>query len=202
MSENNIHTDNIGNFTITRHAQERYAERILNKRDKVEVNRYVTLNTSKINIDINKMITYGECVYTGKNPRKDKFGGTTQLSIYKTGAWVVLVNPDNLSVITLFKIDLGLDDEINTLYVDKLMNKFLATQKELEDTRVEVLTENDRLRNEIEDINTRIALYRSYIKKYEDAVAGYKAIMDANLIKVSEAEEKVNVVLEKLVSPK
>lgn len=187
-------------YNITKHARERYAERILNKKDKLEINRYVAENYDKIDKDILKMIVYGTCIYTGKNPRKDKLGGTTQLSIYTTGAWIILVNPDKLDVITLFKIDLGFDDEFNSMYVDKLMKKFADSQIKVEETKEKVLIENEEIRKNMSENNDKIATYREYIKKLEEANNGYKAIMDANLIKVSEAEEELNAVLEKIVT--
>ena len=39
-------------YNITKHARERYAERILNKKDKLEINRYVAENYDKIDRNV------------------------------------------------------------------------------------------------------------------------------------------------------
>ena len=46
-------TENKIEYKISRHAQERYSERIMDKEDTMEINRFITLNEDKIKTDIN-----------------------------------------------------------------------------------------------------------------------------------------------------
>ena len=97
-------------YNISVHARQRYAERIMGKED-TDVNRFVTLNENKIKTDINKLIQYGELIYTGKQSQKD--GKGNMVDVFLKDCWVVIADSRIKNVITLYKIDLGLDDEFN-----------------------------------------------------------------------------------------
>ena len=60
-------------YNISKHCAERYAERIMGKEDN-DVNRFIVLNEDKIKTDINKLISYGELIYQGKQSQKDGKG--------------------------------------------------------------------------------------------------------------------------------
>ena len=187
-------------IVVTKHAKERYAERIMSKSDKLEINKYIAENEDKIVENITKMVKYGKIVYSGNNPRKDKNGSTNKVNIYANKAWVLILSAERNEVITLFKVDLGLDDDFNNLYVEKVMAKLVEQQKILEETQKQVIDENKNIRRSMEENNDKIKAYKRYTKQLEDANEGYKAIIAANLIKVSEAEDELANILEKIVS--
>lgn len=187
-------------IVVTKHAKERYAERIMSKSDKLEINKYIAENESRIIENITKMVKYGKIVYSGNNPRKDKNGSTNKVNIYANKAWVLILSAERNEVITLFKVDLGLDDDFNNLYVEKVMAKLVEQQKILEETQKQVIDENKNIRRSMEENNDKIKAYKRYTKQLEDANEGYKAIIAANLIKVSEAEDELANILEKIVS--
>lgn len=58
-------------YKISSHCEQRYAERIMNKDNKNDINRFIVENREKIKADINKMINYGELIYIGKQSQKD-----------------------------------------------------------------------------------------------------------------------------------
>lgn len=193
--------NNADKIKISNHVMERYAERILNKKDKIEINRYVASNSDKMEKDIMKMIAYGNVIYSGKNPRKDKLNQSSNLAIYNKDSWFVLVNTDNNTVITMFKKDLGLgDEEFNKQYVEKLIEKFKSVQNKLNEAQEEVEEQNSSLNESVRVNDERIANYRAYIKQLEEANSGYKAIMSSNYIKVKEVEEELNDVLELIIT--
>ena len=53
-------------YTVSKHAKERYTERIMEKATSNEINTFLVQNEDKIINNINKMIQYGELIYTGK----------------------------------------------------------------------------------------------------------------------------------------
>ena len=112
-------------YSISAHAKQRYAERIMGKED-VDVNRFVTLNEDKIKTDINKLIQYGDLIFTGKQTHKD--GKSSMVDVYLKDCWIVLADSRIKNVITLYKIDLGLDDEFNKAYISKMMEKLNANK--------------------------------------------------------------------------
>ena len=72
-------------YKISRHAQERYAERIMGKENEVDINRFITLNEEKIKTDIHKLINFGMIIYTGKQSQKDK---TNVIDVYLKDCWI------------------------------------------------------------------------------------------------------------------
>ena len=61
-------------FTISQHAKERYAERIMDKTHPTDVHIYINDNENKIITNINKMIEFGELIHSGKNEDNNKAG--------------------------------------------------------------------------------------------------------------------------------
>ena len=184
-------------YKISRHAQERYAERIMGKENEVDINRFITLNEEKIKTDIHKLINFGTIIYSGKQSQKDGKGNV--IDVYLNGCWVVLVDNKSKNVVTLYKIDLGLDEEFNKAYVSKMMEK-LATYKEvLENTKQQVQEESNTYREMINNAEAQIKEYRSMIKNLEELSIGYKMIVDNNNVKVAQASRDVADVLNQMI---
>lgn len=189
-------TENKIEYNISAHAKQRYAERIMGKED-IDVNRFVTLNEDKIKTDINKLIQYGELIFTGKQTNKDNKG--SMVDVYLRDCWIVLADSRIKNVITLYKIDLGLDDEFNKAYISKMMEKLNANKEVLESVQQQVQTESNTYREMIKDAETQIKEYRGMIKNLEELCVGYKTIIDNNVVKVAQANKDVVEVLNTLI---
>lgn len=187
-------------YTVSKHAKERYTERIMEKATSNEINTFLVQNEDKIINDINKMIQYGELIYTGKQTQKD--GRTYNVEVFLNGLWVVITDIKSKNVITLYKIDLGVDEEFNQEYVNRMMNKFNAAKENLEYVTLEVEKENDSYKTMIEQNVSLINEYRGYIKNLEDLNSGYKTIIDNNTVKIKMADREVADVLNKLIGKK
>ena len=187
-------------YTVSKHAKERYTERIMEKSTSNEINTFLVQNEDKIINDINKMIQYGELIYTGKQTQKD--GRTYNVEVFLNGLWVVITDIKSKNVITLYKIDLGVDEEFNQEYVSRMMNKFNAAKENLEYVTLEVEKENDSYKTMIEQNVALINEYKGYIKNLEELNAGYKTIIDNNLVKSKMADREVTDVLNKLIGKK
>lgn len=191
--------ENVITYNISKHAAERYAERIMGKED-IDINRFVTLNEDKIKTDINKLIQYGELIYIGKQSSKDGKGSI--VDVYLNGFWIILADTRTKNVITLFKVDLGLDEEFNTAYVNRMVEKLNTYKEALENTKQQVQIESNTYREMINDAETQIKEYRSMIKNLEELCAGYRAIIDNNVVKVTQANKDVVDIVNKLVGKK
>lgn len=183
-------------YNISKHCAERYAERIMGKEDN-DVNRFIVLNEDKIKTDINKLISYGELIYQGKQSQKDGKGNV--VDVYLNGCWIVLVDSRAKNVITLYKIDLGLDEDFNKAYVSKMMEKLNTYKEVLENTKQQVQEESNTYREMINDAETQIKEYRGMIKNLEELSIGYKMIIDNNNVKVAQANKDVAEVLNTLI---
>ena len=187
-------------YTVSKHAKERYTERIMEKATSNEINTFLVQNEDKIINDINKMIQYGKLIYTGKQTQKD--GRTYNVEVFLNGLWVVITDIKSKNVITLYKIDLGVDEEFNQEYVSRMMDKFNAAKENLEYITLEVEKENDSYKTMIEQNVSLINEYRGYIKNLEELNAGYKTIIDNNAVKIKMADREVADVLNKLIGKK
>lgn len=180
---------------ISKHAQQRYAERIIGKEESYDVKYFVINNKEKIIKDINKMINYGEIIYSGRQLSVCK---GDVIDAYLNGLWIILVDNKSKIVVTLFKIDLGLGDEFNKMYLDKMMILLNERKHRLEDVEQEVQEESDTCREIIESVKSQIKEYRSMIKNLEELCDGYKTIIKNNHVRVSQAEKEVADVLDAL----
>ena len=193
-------TKNKNEYKISSHCQQRYAERIMGKEEKADAARFVSLNEDKIKTDINKMIEYGNCIYSGRQSQKDGKGKV--IDVYVQDTWVLLVDERERVVVTLYKIDLGLGDEFNTTYVTKMLEKLNSTKKVLEDVQKQVQEESDMYKQMINDAEIQIKERRAEIKNLEELSTAYKIIIDNNCIKIGRAEKDVADVLNKLIEKK
>lgn len=191
--------ENVVTYNISKHASERYAERIMGKED-TDVNRFITLNEDKIKTDINKLIQYGELIYSGKQTHKDNKGNV--IDVFLKDTWVVLADNRSRNVITLYKIDLGLDDEFNKAYIFKMVEKLSANKEVLESVQRQVQEESNTYREMINDAETQIKEYRSMIKNLEELCVGYRTIIDNNVVKVAQANRAVVEVVNTLIGKK
>ena len=192
--------EELENYKISNHAAIRYSERIMGKEEGIDVNRFVTLNEDKIRADINKMISYGELIYQGKQTQKD--GKSNMIDVYLKDCWVVLADSRTKNVITLYKIDLGFDEEFNKLYVSKMMEKLNTYKEVAESTKQQVQTESNTYREMIADAEVQIKEYRGMIKNLEELCVGYKTIVDNNNVKINQANKDVADVINTMIGKK
>lgn len=190
--------ENINKYTVSKHATERYAERIMGKDTNWDVNKFILTNESKIQTDINKLIQFGELIYSGKQSKKDGKNSNAIVDVYLRDCWVVLVDNNSKNVITLFKIDLGLDEEFNKSYVSKMIEKLNGCKEVLANVLEQVQNETNTYREMIADAEIQIKEYRAMIKNLEELCAAYKTVIENNSVKVAQANKDVVDVLNTL----
>lgn len=187
-------------YKISQHCKTRYAERIMGKDDTLDISRYVLNNEEKIRTDIMKMIQYGNLIFTGKQSQKDGKGNV--LDVYIKDTWVILVDNKAGIVVTLYKIDLGLDEEFNKTYIAKMLDKLKEAQETLEQVRVDTQEESNNYREWIIDAETQIREYKAMIKNLEELCTGYQAIIDNNCVKHTVAMRAAAEIVNTLVGKK
>ena len=192
-------TENKIEYNISAHAKQRYSERIMGKED-TDVARFITLNEDKIKTDINKLIQYGQLIFSGKQSPKDGKGNI--VDVFLKDCWVVIADSRIKNVITLYKIDLGLGDEFNKTYISKMMEKLNANKEVLESVQRQVQEESNTYKEMINDIEIQIKEYRSMIKNLEELSIGYKSIIDNNIVKETQASRKVAEVVNQMINKK
>lgn len=194
--------ENINKYSISKHAMERYAERIMGKDTNWDVNKFVLANVSKIETDINKLIQFGTLIYSGKKSKKDGKNSNAIIDVYLKDCWVVLVDNGSRNVITLYKIDLGLDEEFNKCYVSKMVEKLREHKEILDSVEQQVKEESDTYREMIADAEAQIKEYRGMIKNLEELCAAYKTVIENNSVKVAQANKEMTDTLNTFIGKK
>ncbi len=172
---------------VSKHARERYAERVKEKNDKLDMARYVIETEAKIDKDISAMVEYDTLVYKGPQRWNEK--NNTAIEIYVNDLWVVLLDSKTENVITLYKVELGCGEELNLTYMNKLMNKIKEANGNVKEIEEETKKEIDEYTQIIQDTNRQINEYRFKINQLQEIAEGYTAAIKANHSKVALAKE-------------
>lgn len=173
---------------LTRHSKERYAERIMGKESSNDINAFIAANEEKIRTDIESMVTYGSLIFKGKQL---DYNDKQPVKVYLSGTWIIILDDKRDRVVTLYKIDLGLGEDFNKQYVEKLLEKLSAANEKLNSYYEESNNTRSEYSKMINDNNLLINEYRGYIKNLEELNRTYTDLINALTKNNSEAELEV-----------
>ena len=171
-------------MNITRHAKERYAERIMGRDNKTDVAVFVAGHEKKIQEDIEKMVTYGTIVYTGKSAKQKD----STVNIIVKDLWVLIVDVARKNVVTLYKIDLGVGEEYDKKFVEIALKQIEDAKAEFEKKKEEIKNETDYSK-EIEENNALITNYKDLIRKLESENQHMKELQNLSKTNIDIAEQ-------------
>lgn len=191
-------------LTISQHAKERYAERIKDIDDRSTIAVYAVQHEDKITNDISKMIEYGELLYSGKNMSNQSSSNKVEsyISVYLNGLWIVILDKNKNQVITLYPIDLGIDEELNHIFVDKLKDKIKKASENYEEVKSRVSSQIQDLKSQIIENEGTILNYRKIIKGLEDYNETSKELINKMNIQIDVAENDIRNLIAKLIGKK
>lgn len=192
--------ENVITYNISKHAEERYVSRVIGKEDTNAINCFIVENKEKIKTDINKLIHYGSCIYTGKQSQKDGKGKV--LNVYIKEPWCLLVDAKAAIAVTVYKIDLKCNDEVNKLYISGMLENLNEAKEHLLSVQREVDEENNMYNEMISDAEIQIKEYKTMIKNLEALRDSYQGIIHNNIVKVSQADREVADIVNTLISKK
>lgn len=152
---------------ITRHAMERYVERIKGTTDKTERNSYITKNQERITQEIDTMFSYAEFVYRGKIGSKT----TSEFYIFKDIVFVVTTEG---ALITIYKLNFSLPEELKETIIDNLKTHiiesgelFKAEKEKVDKALQDMEQEKQKIQNETIELNARIEALKCRKNKLE-----------------------------------
>ena len=154
-------------FKFTDHVLLRYCERVKDKDSGTDAKQYFITNETRVREEIDKLYLSSELLYKGK------LGATERPCVELYGnknGWVFIVDPKEFFIITLYKIDLEVDDEsFNQLYVEKafqaLRDKSAAHIKLCEEMDAEILEAQRDKNANLEEIK----ILKKHIKVLEES---------------------------------
>lgn len=191
---------NLDTLKFSVHSMQRYAERIMDKESKLEVNMFIQEHEDKIKTDITKMIQYGELLYSGK-PTSEIFE-RRPVDIYLNGLWIIIVDIGRNNVVTLYSIDLGVGEEMNNLYVKKLTDKLNVAKQNLEDVKTDISMQAETYRDVIAQNEALIAEHRKDIKDLEKFNENYRGVIEGLQTKVTQADREVRDIVATMIGKK
>ena len=184
---------------LSNHVKERYAERIMDKDNKADVLVFIQKNEQKIKEDIFKMITYGELLYSGK-PTVDY--NKQPVDIFLKDTWVIIVDIAKQNVVTLYSIDLGLGDEFNKEYINRLLEKLKQAKERHEEALIGINTQTETYNSIIKENIEQINNYRQIVKNLEKQNQGYMDVIESLRIENTAAERGVRDVIATMTGKK
>ena len=192
--------DEMENLEITKHAAERYAERILGKDSQSSVAEYTLTHEEKIQADITKMIAFGKLLYSGK--RLFQNADKTIQDIYLNGTWVLVVDHQKNAVVTLYSVDLGLGKEFNDLYLEKMLAKLEKTKEDAEMVAKDVEKQREELKQLMTENQATIIEYRKIVKSLEEQNKMYEELIESLRVQEELAQREVTKVVAALTGKK
>lgn len=184
---------------ISEHAKQRYAERIMDKDDKMSISSFVVTHEEKIKQDIEKMIEFGTLIYTGISTHDYN---KEVVDVYLRDTWVVIVDNKKQKVITLYSIDLGVGKEFNELYINKLLKQLEEAKSDYEKTKELIDKSNEEYEVLIKDNEEIITEYKKTIKSLEEQNESYKDVIANSKAALNVNEDKVRDILGRLIGKK
>ena len=185
-------------YTISKHDKERYAERIMEYDNMADVNEFLGKHESKVEGDINKLVNYGTLLYSGVS-FKDKNQIT---DIYLKDYWVVLVDNKKRNVITLYKIDLKVGEDINREYLDRILKRLEEAKEEYTEAEKKTAVNTEEYRRQVMENDIIIQNYRKVAKALEEENATLKKLISESSVNLQVADNKVREVLKILTGNK
>lgn len=182
-------------YNITNHAYERYAERMVGRDNPTDIRTYLNAHRQDVNDRINKLINYGNLIYEGK------LRDYPINQIYFNDSWVIVVDPKNNNVITLYKIDFGIES-VNELFIKEMLDKIQSLNEELQEVKVIVAKSNEEILDTISNNTEEIKYHKSVIKSLEITNESLNNVVKESNVKIKLKEKEMSDLIDLFVSRK
>ena len=176
---------------ISKHAEERYAERIMEYDEKIDRNIFIAQHKEKIEKDLNKMREYGTLLYSGKSLKDEN----TIIDIYIKDTWVLIVDKDKDLLVTIYKVDLKVDEEFTKEYINKILDKLTDATMKYVDAEKQAAEQVELYRTLIDENKEIIAEYKKVIKSLEEQNEAYQQVIATSAVSKKLADKEVRDVL-------
>ena len=189
----------LDNIKISNHCAERYAERLMDKDTKSDIAVFIAQHKQKIKEDIFKMIEYGTLLYSGKSISEFN---KQPVDIFLNGTWVIIVDIAKCNVVTLYSIDLGLGNEFNQEYINKLMQKLNVAKEEYETICTGIATQTNTYETIIKENLEQINEYKQIVNTLEKQNQAYTDVIESLEVDRIVAEKDVRDIIATMIGKK
>lgn len=135
--------------------------------------------------------------------RKGKSKGVNKIiHIILNGAWLVFVGKDSQTAITMYKIDLGLDEDFNKDYIQKFLEKLKGIDQEYQEQEEDIRNSVLEMDQEMEECDEKIEEHQKLIRDYENRKAGIKESKKSLDVYLNEIDLKRRDIISRLICKK
>ena len=181
---------------ISDHARERYAERNKGREGHFDVKQYTAVNRDMIDSALSKMAEHATEVYKG--PGKDG----KPIILLVQGSWMLICGEDG-TLITLFKRDLGIDDEKeNKRILGLQVEKIERLKQACADAAEKVKERREQLESEASDWDAKIIEWRKMAKDAEQLRDSLKETNRTLGVELAVAEAELEAYITELLGTK
>lgn len=165
-------------MNISNHCFERYHERV-----KKNSGPFLDSYKNKYQEELEKLYKSCKKIYSGVIGHS-----TNPVDVYvNQHGWVIIANDKQSLLVTIYKVDLGLDDDSLTKeFIKKSLEKIQRLENELLEKTVSIDEEKEELKKKIAANEEQIKEYNLYISQLKDQNDAYKdllKVLDANSYK-------------------
>jgi hypothetical protein len=184
------------NMTFTNHILERFVERTMNKTG-TEMKQYLVQNEDKVKEQILKLYEYSELFWYGKIKDHD----FTYFTINRDG-WVFVIDKNKTTLITLYKVDLGLSTEFNKQYIQEIKNYVEKEIAEIESLKSKYVATGLEAKEEIETIKDNIKTLKQEIALNEEKIKLIESDQQYKTDTINLKEKQLQQKIEKFIGAK
>lgn len=182
-------------MTISKHAKERYAERVMDRDNPTDVAVFIRDHEDKIQQDIEKMIEYGTLLYEGrsfKDPNRN-------VAVTLNGSWVVIWDTTEFTIITLYCVDLGVGDEVNKSFITNAVSQIEQAKRTCATVAEQTSKDRQTYQELIDGAETTLSQYRKLVKELESYINGCRQMIASISVDDKIAEENLREKVEILI---
>jgi hypothetical protein len=182
------------------HVKYRFVQRIMGMKDNKEINRFISDNEFEVHYRIVEFVNSGELLIENYAPsRKDT------LDYYINGEVLIIINPRNKEIHTLYHITLDSENVINTKKIKQYVKTIKMNNSKVKHLKLQLKKQNlntDHLEYMLkylgEDVDDSIIYNINYdmahsINKCKDLAANEKSLRDQNRELMSEMFIKLDM---------
>ena len=184
------------NMTFTNHILERYVERTMNKTG-TEMKQYLVQNEDKVKEQILKLYEYSELLWYGKIKDHD----FTYFTINRDG-WVFVIDKNKTTLITVYKVDIGLSTEFNKQYIQEIKNYVEKEITEIESLKSKCVATALEAKEEIETIKDTIRTLKQEIALNEEKIKLIESDQQYKKDTINLKEKQLQQKIEKFIGAK
>ena len=180
-------------MNCTKHVLKRYAERFKGI-EKQDINQNVIENKELYEKELNKMISNGKMIYTGK------FNEDNSITNYWLVDNIIIVTDTaNTKMITLYRMEYGYGREIDKSIQEGLLKELDIAEEQYIDAMDKVKVEKDRLEINKIQIQEQISSLKEELTALESGLKGIENYINTISIDEVKAKVKRDIVVKKIV---